>query len=174
MPVFKEIFRSPTFQFHPHQRHPNFRPPNVQANCEVCEDRSLVSPSVMEGLRRIQVKQSSVSRIVICTVSFFARSRVCLQLTVNDLRPSQPRTLLMLIWDPKRAAVHRPVYSVSFCEHKRAIAVGSEQRTRSRHQARRGPLDCKKSRASRMREASSGTFSTSGEADTSGNDSPCG
>ena len=38
------------------------------------------------------------------------------------------------IWDQgKRVAVHRSVYSVAFCEHKRATAVGSQQRMKSRH-----------------------------------------
>ena len=54
-------------------------------------------------------------------------------------------------------AVHRPVYSVAFCEHKRASAVWSQQRIKSRHQARRGPQGCK-NRAPRMRgQSSSGT-----------------
>ena len=42
--------------------------------------------------------------------------------------------------------------NVTFCEHKHATVVGSQHRLRSRHQARRGPQDCK-NRARRMREA---------------------
>ena len=49
-------------------------------------------------------------------------------------------------------AAHRRVHSVAFCGRKRIIAVGSQQRMRSRHQARRGPQDCK-NRAARVREA---------------------
>ena len=49
-------------------------------------------------------------------------------------------------------AICRPVCNVAFCERKRAIAVRSQQRMKSRHQARRGHQDCK-NRAPHMREA---------------------
>ena len=72
--------------------------------------------------------------------------------TILVLRNSE--TLLRLILDQgrERVAAHRRVYSVAFCGRKRIIAVGSQQRMRSRHQARRGPQDCK-NRAARVREA---------------------
>ena len=48
-----------------------------------------------------------------------------------------------LIWDPKRrVAICKPVYSVAFCEDKRAIGVGSQQRMRSRDRPRQDPQDC--------------------------------
>ena len=43
-----------------------------------------------------------------------------------------------LIWEPERRVAMRR----SVCEHKRATVVGSQQRVRSRRQARRGPQDC--------------------------------
>ena len=95
----------------------------------------------------------------------------------HDLRPSQPRKVLKLVWDPvSRVAICRPVYSVALCEHKHATVAGSQQRRRSRDQARRGSQVCK-NRAPRMREAksSNGTIAArAGETDASGDDVFCG
>ena len=66
--------------------------------------------------------------------------------------------------------------AMAFVEHKPATAVGSQQRMRGRHQARRGPADCKKGVRYESGKPIKQRYncSTSGEADTSGDDIFCG
>ena len=99
-----------------------------------------------EGGTSSKLKQSLVSRIVICTVLAFSkimrRSRVqqgkCAHpmllsrqfngrlspRTCHDLQPSLPQTLLKPVWNPEKrmAAVCKRVCNATFFEHKHPMA----------------------------------------------------
>ena len=176
-----EDLAKPNSLFPQCQSHPSVHRPDVRANFKSCEDRTLVSPRVREELRKRKkslwcldlwsapslIIQESYVGVVGSKAGARARyffpgcsTGVCLRRTCRGFRPSQQRTLQKIVWDQgKRVAVHRPIRIVAFFKHKHVIAVGSQQRMRSRHQPRRGPQDCKKSCATHAgSQSSNGTI----------------
>ena len=138
--------------------------PRASKNSPWCPELQSAPSLIFPRIKRRSRKASARARCFFHGCS----TGVCLRWTCHDLRPSQPRTLLKLIWDPeRRVAIHKPVYNVTFWEHKRGTVVASQQRMRNRHQARRGPQDCK-NRAPHVKERYN--CSTSGETDASGDD----